>query len=221
MTHGCFKMGLVLCRIASNASLFCIKPEPLLCPWCPCHMHAVSIIHDIILYKKKADGSQTFSQCCCLPSHFVGLWNHLSAPLSHFRFLHTCMREALVDHRNSSIDVKSIERMEWSSPYLFGLWIYSINHECGMIPRFKSMQWMVFYRCFPFVSWSLILYVEQTGGLSNRQKEHKKAMPLAAKRAKVTRSRQEKKKQQKRSGKQFRGKKAWKWCQVSSPIPPL
>eukprot|EP00268_Persea_americana_P062781 TRINITY_DN8080_c0_g1_i2.p1 TRINITY_DN8080_c0_g1~~TRINITY_DN8080_c0_g1_i2.p1 ORF type:complete len:383 (+),score=134.25 TRINITY_DN8080_c0_g1_i2:2372-3520(+) len=51
---------------------------------------------------------------------------------------------------------------------------------------------------------------KKTGGLSNRQKEHKKAMPLAAKRAKVTRSRQEKKKQQKRSGKQFRGKKAWK-----------
>ncbi|RWR96987.1 protein SDA1 isoform X1 [Cinnamomum micranthum f. kanehirae] len=51
---------------------------------------------------------------------------------------------------------------------------------------------------------------KKTGGLSNRQKEHKKAMPLAAKRAKVTRSRQEKKKQQKRAGKQFRGKKAWK-----------
>ncbi|KAJ8615584.1 hypothetical protein MRB53_034956 [Persea americana] len=51
---------------------------------------------------------------------------------------------------------------------------------------------------------------KKTGGLSNRQKEHKKAMPLAAKRAKVTRSRQEKKKQQKRSGKQYRGKKAWK-----------
>ncbi|KAK9090261.1 hypothetical protein Sjap_023438 [Stephania japonica] len=51
---------------------------------------------------------------------------------------------------------------------------------------------------------------KKTGGLSNRQKEHKKAMPLAAKRAKVARSRQEKKKQQSRSGKQFRGKKAWK-----------
>ncbi|KAH7672155.1 protein SDA1 protein [Dioscorea alata] len=50
----------------------------------------------------------------------------------------------------------------------------------------------------------------KTGGLSNRQKEHKKAMPLAAKRAKVARSRQEKRKKQNRSGKQFRGKKAWK-----------
>ncbi|XP_039133362.1 protein SDA1 homolog isoform X1 [Dioscorea cayenensis subsp. rotundata] len=50
----------------------------------------------------------------------------------------------------------------------------------------------------------------KTGGLSNRQKEHKKAMPLAAKRAKVARSRHEKRKKQNRSGKQFRGKKAWK-----------
>ncbi|KAA8533240.1 hypothetical protein F0562_033227 [Nyssa sinensis] len=51
---------------------------------------------------------------------------------------------------------------------------------------------------------------KKTGGLSNRQKEHKKAMPLAAKRAKVAKSRQEKKKKQQRSGKQFRGRKAWK-----------
>ncbi|XP_078427513.1 ARM repeat superfamily protein [Wolffia australiana] len=51
---------------------------------------------------------------------------------------------------------------------------------------------------------------KKTGGLSNRQKEHKKAMPLAAKKAKVARSRDEKKKLQRRSGKQFRGKKAWK-----------
>ncbi|KAK4791419.1 hypothetical protein SAY86_031832 [Trapa natans] len=50
---------------------------------------------------------------------------------------------------------------------------------------------------------------KKTGGLSNRQKEHKKAMPLAAKRARVARSRQEKKKKNK-GGKQFRGKKAWK-----------
>lgn len=50
----------------------------------------------------------------------------------------------------------------------------------------------------------------KTGGLSNRQKEHKKALPLAAKRAKVAKSRMEKKKKQQRSGKQFRGKKAWK-----------
>lgn len=51
---------------------------------------------------------------------------------------------------------------------------------------------------------------KKTGGLSNRQKQHKKRMPLAASRAKAARSRQEKKKQQKRSGKQFRGRKAWK-----------
>ncbi|XP_075479603.1 uncharacterized protein LOC142520497 [Primulina tabacum] len=51
---------------------------------------------------------------------------------------------------------------------------------------------------------------KKTGGLSNRQKEHKKAMPLAAKRAKVAKSRQEKKKQKKLAGKQFRGRKAWK-----------
>ncbi|CAA7390889.1 unnamed protein product [Spirodela intermedia] len=51
---------------------------------------------------------------------------------------------------------------------------------------------------------------KKTGGLSNRQKEHKKAMPLAAKKAKAARSRQEKKKLQRRSSKQFRGKKAWK-----------
>ncbi|KAG6486860.1 protein SDA1 homolog [Zingiber officinale] len=51
---------------------------------------------------------------------------------------------------------------------------------------------------------------KKTGGMSNRQKEHKKKMPLAAKRAKVARSRQEKKKQDRRTGKQFRGRKAWK-----------
>ncbi|KAK7312030.1 hypothetical protein RJT34_10575 [Clitoria ternatea] len=50
----------------------------------------------------------------------------------------------------------------------------------------------------------------KTGGLSNRQKEHKKKMPLAAKRNKVARTRVEKKKKHQRSGKQFRGKKAWK-----------
>ncbi|KAL0336052.1 UNVERIFIED_CONTAM: protein SDA1 [Sesamum radiatum] len=51
---------------------------------------------------------------------------------------------------------------------------------------------------------------KKTGGLSNRQKEHKKAMPLAAKRAKIAKTRQEKKKQRQRSSKQFRGRKAWK-----------
>ncbi|KAE9454688.1 hypothetical protein C3L33_13422, partial [Rhododendron williamsianum] len=50
----------------------------------------------------------------------------------------------------------------------------------------------------------------RTGGSSNRQKEHKKAMPLAAKRAKVSRSREVKKKKQQHAGKQFRGRKAWK-----------
>ncbi|KAF5749191.1 protein SDA1 isoform X3 [Tripterygium wilfordii] len=51
---------------------------------------------------------------------------------------------------------------------------------------------------------------KKTGGLSNRQKEHKKFLPLAAKRATVAKSRQVKRKQQNRSGKQFRGRKAWK-----------
>ncbi|KAF8750434.1 hypothetical protein HU200_012375 [Digitaria exilis] len=51
---------------------------------------------------------------------------------------------------------------------------------------------------------------KKTGGLSNKQKQHKKRMPLAATRAKAARSRQEKKQQRKRSGNQFRGRKAWK-----------
>ncbi|CAD5191182.1 unnamed protein product [Musa acuminata subsp. malaccensis] len=51
---------------------------------------------------------------------------------------------------------------------------------------------------------------QKTGGLSNRQKEHIKKMPLAAKRAKVARSRQDKKQRQRQSGKQFQGRKAWK-----------
>ncbi|WRX16119.1 SDA1 [Theobroma cacao] len=51
---------------------------------------------------------------------------------------------------------------------------------------------------------------KKTGGLSNRQKEHKKVMPFAAKKAKAQRSRQEKGKKRQRSGKQFRGKKVWK-----------
>lgn len=49
---------------------------------------------------------------------------------------------------------------------------------------------------------------KKTGGLSNRQKERKKGMPLAAKRAKVARSRIEKKKRT--TSKRFLGKKAWK-----------
>ncbi|KAH7833813.1 hypothetical protein Vadar_009912 [Vaccinium darrowii] len=51
---------------------------------------------------------------------------------------------------------------------------------------------------------------KKTGGSSNRQKEHKKLMPIAAKRAKVAKSREVKKKKQQRAGKQFRGRKAWK-----------
>ncbi|GJN26353.1 hypothetical protein PR202_gb14278 [Eleusine coracana subsp. coracana] len=51
---------------------------------------------------------------------------------------------------------------------------------------------------------------KKTGGMSNKQKQHKKRMPLAATRAKAARSRQEKKLQRKRSGNQFRGRKAWK-----------
>nr|POF20875.1 hypothetical protein CFP56_42742 [Quercus suber] len=50
----------------------------------------------------------------------------------------------------------------------------------------------------------------ETGGLSNRQKERKKNLPMAAKKAKVARSQLEKKKKQQHAGKQFRGRKAWK-----------
>ncbi|KAL2336025.1 hypothetical protein Fmac_010471 [Flemingia macrophylla] len=51
---------------------------------------------------------------------------------------------------------------------------------------------------------------KKIGGLSNRQKEHKKKMPPAAKRHKIERHQIEKKKKHQRSGKQFRGRKAWK-----------
>ncbi|KAK9063467.1 hypothetical protein SSX86_017337 [Deinandra increscens subsp. villosa] len=51
---------------------------------------------------------------------------------------------------------------------------------------------------------------QKTGGLSNRQKEHKKAMPLVAKRSKIARTKLEKKKKQRGADKQFRGRKAWK-----------
>ncbi|CAM8949002.1 unnamed protein product [Rhodiola kirilowii] len=51
---------------------------------------------------------------------------------------------------------------------------------------------------------------KKSGGMSNRQKEHKKAMPLAAKRSRIAKSRVEKKRKHGRSSKQFRGKKAWK-----------
>lgn len=49
---------------------------------------------------------------------------------------------------------------------------------------------------------------KKTGGLSNRQKERKKGMPLAAKRSKIARSQIEKKKRT--ASKRFLGKKAWK-----------
>lgn len=51
---------------------------------------------------------------------------------------------------------------------------------------------------------------KKTGGLSNKQKEHKKQMPLVAKRKKVARTKIEKRIKQQRSGKQQRGRKAWK-----------
>lgn len=51
---------------------------------------------------------------------------------------------------------------------------------------------------------------KKTGGSSNQQKEHKKFMPIAAKRSKLARSKIEKKRKQQRAGKQFRGRKAWK-----------
>ncbi|CAM0902564.1 unnamed protein product [Alopecurus aequalis] len=51
---------------------------------------------------------------------------------------------------------------------------------------------------------------KKTGGSSNKQKQHQKKMPLAAKRAKAARSRREKKTKDKHSAKQFRGRKAWK-----------
>ncbi|XP_026387780.1 protein SDA1 homolog [Papaver somniferum] len=49
---------------------------------------------------------------------------------------------------------------------------------------------------------------KKTGGTSNKQKEHKKIMPKVAKRAKIVRSRQERKRSNRNAGKQFRGKKA-------------
>lgn len=51
----------------------------------------------------------------------------------------------------------------------------------------------------------------QTGGSSNRQKEHKKNMPLAAVRSKAGKAKRVKKMKNSHSGSQFRGRKAWKW----------
>ncbi|XP_006394895.2 protein SDA1 homolog [Eutrema salsugineum] len=51
---------------------------------------------------------------------------------------------------------------------------------------------------------------KKSGGSSNRQKEHKKNMPLAAVRSKVGKSKRAKKMKNSLSGSQFRGRKAWK-----------
>ncbi|KAG7545481.1 Armadillo-type fold [Arabidopsis suecica] len=51
---------------------------------------------------------------------------------------------------------------------------------------------------------------KKSGGSSNRQKEHKKNMPLAAIRSKAGKSKRVKKKKNSLSGSQFRGRKAWK-----------
>ncbi|CAN8274003.1 unnamed protein product [Cochlearia groenlandica] len=50
----------------------------------------------------------------------------------------------------------------------------------------------------------------ETGGSSNRDKEHKKNMPRAAIRSKAVKSKRAKKKKNSLSGSQFRGRKAWK-----------
>ncbi|KAG5387206.1 hypothetical protein IGI04_038676 [Brassica rapa subsp. trilocularis] len=51
---------------------------------------------------------------------------------------------------------------------------------------------------------------KKVGGSSNKQKEHKKNMPLAAIRSKAGRSKRSKKMKKSNSGTQFRGRKAWK-----------
>nr|CAB45911.1 putative protein [Arabidopsis thaliana] len=51
---------------------------------------------------------------------------------------------------------------------------------------------------------------KKTGGSSNRQKEHKKNMPLAAVRSKAGKAKRVKKMKNSHSGSQFRGRKAWK-----------
>ncbi|KAL0757643.1 hypothetical protein Bca101_095311 [Brassica carinata] len=51
---------------------------------------------------------------------------------------------------------------------------------------------------------------KKVGGSSNKQKEHKKNMPLAAIRSKAGRSKRSKKIKKSSSGTQFRGRKAWK-----------
>ncbi|XP_078175847.1 ARM repeat superfamily protein [Carex rostrata] len=51
---------------------------------------------------------------------------------------------------------------------------------------------------------------KKVAGLSNKQKEHKKVMPSAARNAKASKSRQQRIKKQRHAGKQFTGRKAWK-----------
>ncbi|KAG7654122.1 Armadillo-type fold [Arabidopsis suecica] len=51
---------------------------------------------------------------------------------------------------------------------------------------------------------------KKTGGSSNKQKEHRKNMPLAAIRSKAGKSKRTKKMKNSISGSQFRGRKAWK-----------
>jgi protein SDA1 len=51
---------------------------------------------------------------------------------------------------------------------------------------------------------------KKTGGSSNKQKEHRKNMPLAAIRSKAGKSKRIKKMKNSISGSQFRGRKAWK-----------
>eukprot|EP00246_Nothoceros_aenigmaticus_P009153 TRINITY_DN24490_c0_g1_i1.p1 TRINITY_DN24490_c0_g1~~TRINITY_DN24490_c0_g1_i1.p1 ORF type:complete len:742 (-),score=193.00 TRINITY_DN24490_c0_g1_i1:170-2395(-) len=51
---------------------------------------------------------------------------------------------------------------------------------------------------------------KKTGGTSNKQKDKQKGLPLAAKRAKIARSKDQKRRKGRSSAKQFRGKKAWK-----------
>ncbi|WCJ38608.1 SDA1 family protein [Euphorbia peplus] len=57
---------------------------------------------------------------------------------------------------------------------------------------------------------SIAIKKKKTGGKSNQQKQHDKVMPSAARKARASRNREQKKKKQSRSGKQFRGSKAWK-----------
>ncbi|KAJ3684316.1 hypothetical protein LUZ61_013480 [Rhynchospora tenuis] len=51
---------------------------------------------------------------------------------------------------------------------------------------------------------------QKNAGSSNAEKEHKKVMPLAARRAKASKSRRQRNKKQRHASKQFTGKKAWK-----------